>query len=87
MVLFLLILLLSTTETSKSLKKVLAAIKEIEKNMLTFDEMKNFKKKIVNEIINALTPIIEDSCSCCEKNKSRLQPQSVKDEGDTLEKG
>ena len=72
MVLFLLILLLSTTETSKSLKKVLAAIKEIEKNMLTFDEMKNFKKKIVNEIIDALTPIIEDSCSCCEKNKSRL---------------
>ena len=67
----LLILLFSTTESSKSLKKVLAAIKEIETNMVTYDKMKFFKKKIVAEIIDALTPIIEDSCSCCAKNKCR----------------
>ena len=53
-VLALFVFLLSTVESQKQQKKVLSIVKEIKNEMVT-----------VEEIVDALTPIIEGSCSCC----------------------
>jgi len=54
-VFYLFVFLLSTVESHKSMKKVLSIVKEIKNEMVTVDE-----------IVDALTPIIEGSCSCCD---------------------
>jgi len=48
------VFLLSTVESHKSMKKVLSIVKDIKNEMVTVDE-----------IVDALTPIIEGSCNCC----------------------
>jgi len=53
-VLSLMVFLLSTVESNKPIKKVLSIVKDIKNEMVTVDE-----------IVDALTPIIEGSCSCC----------------------
>ena len=53
-VFYLFVFLLSTVESHKSMKKVLSIVKDIKNEMVTVDE-----------IVDALTPIIEGSCSCC----------------------
>ena len=54
-VLSLFVFLLSTVESNKPIKKVLSIVKDIKNEMVTVDE-----------IVDALTPIIEGSCSCCD---------------------
>ena len=54
-VLSLFVFLLSTVESHKSMKKVLSIVEDIKNEMVT-----------VVEIVDALTPIIEGSCSCCD---------------------
>ena len=54
-VLSLFVFLLSTVESHKSMKKVLSIVKDIKNEMVTVDE-----------IVDALTPIIKGSCSCCD---------------------
>ena len=53
-VLSLFVFLLSTVESNKPIKNVLSIVKDIKNEMVTVDE-----------IVDALTPIIEGSCSCC----------------------
>jgi len=55
-VLSLMVFLLSTVESNKPIKKVLSIVKDIKNEMVTVDE-----------IVDALTPIIEGSCSCCDE--------------------
>ena len=55
-VFYLFVFLLSTVESHKSMKKVLSIVKDIKNEMVTVDE-----------IVDALTPIIEGSCSCCDE--------------------
>ena len=59
-VLSLFVFLLSTVESHKSMKKVLSIVEDIKNEMVTVDE-----------IVDALAPIIEESCSCCDE-----KPQS-----------
>jgi len=59
-VLSLFVFLLSTVESNKPIKKVLSIVKDIKNEMVTVDE-----------IVDALAPIIEESCSCCDE-----KPQS-----------
>jgi len=59
-VLSLFVFLLSTVESNKQIKKVLSIVKDIKNEMVTVDE-----------IVDALAPIIEESCSCCNE-----KPQS-----------
>jgi len=54
-VLSLFVFLLSTVESNKPIKKVLSIVKDIKNEMVTVDE-----------IVDALTPIIKGSCSCCD---------------------
>ena len=49
------VFLLSTVESHKQQKKVLSIVKDINNEMVTVDE-----------IVDALTPIIKGSCSCCD---------------------
>ena len=48
------VFLLSTVESHKQQKKVLSIVKDIKNEMVTVDK-----------IVEALTPIIEGSCNCC----------------------
>ena len=50
----LLVFLLSTVKSHKQQKKVLSIVKDIKNEMVTVDK-----------IVEALTPIIEGSCNCC----------------------
>jgi len=54
-VLALFVFLFSTVESHKQQKKVLSIVKDIKDEMVT-----------VEEIVDALTPIIKGSCSCCD---------------------
>ena len=62
-----LILLTSPVEShaKKPIKKVLSLVKEIKKQMVTFDEMIEMKNQIVDEVVDAINPTIATSCSCC----------------------
>jgi len=60
-----LILLSSTVESTKPIKKVLSLVKEIKKQMVTVDEMTEIKNQIVDEVVDAINPTIAASCSCC----------------------
>ena len=65
-----LILLSSTVEsqnTTKPIKKVLSIVKEIKKQMVTVDDMKEIKNQIVDEVVDAINLTIATSCSCCDK--------------------
>jgi len=62
-----LILLSSTVESTKPIKKVLSLVKEIKKQMVTVDEMTEIKNQIVDEVVDAINPTIAASCSCCNK--------------------
>ena len=62
-----LILLSSTVESTKPIKKVLSLVKEIKKQMVTVDEMTEIKNQIVDEVVDAINPTIAASCSCCDK--------------------
>ena len=53
-VLSLFVFLFSTVESHKKIDKILSIVKNIQNEMVT-----------VNEKVDALTPIIEGSCSCC----------------------
>ena len=61
-----LILLSSPVESTKPIKKVLSLVKEIKKQMVTFDEMIEIKNQIVDEVVGEINPTIASSCSCCE---------------------
>ena len=61
-----LILLSSTVESTKPIKKVLSIVKEIKKKMVTVDEMTEIKNQIVDEVVDAINPTIASSCSCCD---------------------
>ena len=61
-----LILLSSTVESTKPIKKVLSIVKEIKEQMVTVDDMKEIKNQIVDEVVDAINPTIASSCSCCE---------------------
>jgi len=67
-----LILLSSTVESTKPIKKVLSLVKEIKKQMVTVDEMTEIKNQIVDEVVDAINPTIAASCSCC-NNKPKPQ--------------
>ena len=60
-----LILLSSTVESTKPIKKVLSLVKEIKKQMVTVDEIAEIKNQIVDEVVDAINPTIAASCSCC----------------------
>ena len=60
-----LILLSSTVESTKPIKKVLSLVKEIKKQMVTVEEIAEIKKQIVDEVVDAINPTIASSCSCC----------------------
>ena len=47
------------SHSNKGLKKVLSIVKEIKENMINVDD-----------IVEALTPIIENNCGCCEVQES-----------------
>ena len=64
-VLTFLILLSSTVESTKPIKKVLSLVKEIKKQMVTVDELTEIKNQIVEEVVDAINPTIAASCSCC----------------------
>ena len=61
-----LILLSSTVESTKPIKKVLKIVREIRNQMVTVDEMEEIKNQIVDEIVDKINPTIASSCSCCE---------------------
>ena len=61
-----LVLLSSTVESTKPIKKVLSIVKKIKDQMVTFDEMEEIKDQIVDEVVDAINPTIASSCSCCE---------------------
>ena len=46
------------SHSNKGLKKVLSIVKDIKENMINVDD-----------IVKALTPIIEDNCACCDLPK------------------
>jgi len=71
-----LILLSSTVESTKQIKKVLSLVKEIKNQMVTFDEMEEIKNQmvtfdemieiknqIVDEIVNAINPTFATRCT------------------------
>ena len=60
-----LIILSSTVESTKPIKKVLSLVREIKKQMVTVDEMTEIKNQIVDEVVDAINPTIANSCSCC----------------------
>ena len=61
-----LILLSSTVESTKPIKKVLSIVKEIKEQMVTVDDMTEIKNQIVDEVVDAINPTIASSCSCCD---------------------
>jgi len=72
-----LILLSSTVESQKPIKKVLSIVRTIRNQMVTFDEIteiknqfvdevKVIKNQIVDEVVGEINPTIASSCSCCE---------------------
>jgi len=71
-----LVLLSSTVESTKPIKKVLSIVKKIKNQMVTFDEMeeiknqfvdevKVIKNQIIDEVVGEIKPTITSSCSCC----------------------
>ena len=71
-----LVLLSSTVESTKPIKKVLSIVKKIKDQMVTFDEMeeiknqfvdevKVIKNQIIDEVVGEIKPTITSSCSCC----------------------
>jgi len=56
------ILSLSPIESHKSINHILSILKDIKKNMCN-----------VNDVVQAITPIIEDNCACC-KNEGYESP-------------
>jgi len=69
-VLSLFVFLLSTVESNKKINKILSIVKNIQNGMVT-----------VNEKVDALTPVIEGSCSCC-NDKPQLQAIIVTGQGE-----
>ena len=47
------------SSSNKGLKKVLSIVKDIKENMINVDD-----------IVEALTPIIENQCGCCDVQES-----------------
>ena len=45
------------SHSNKGLKKVLSIVKDIKKNMINVDD-----------VVDALTPIIKNKCGCCNKS-------------------
>ena len=45
------------SHSNKGLKKVLSIVKDIKKNMIDVDD-----------VVDALTPIIENKCGCCNES-------------------
>ena len=60
-----LILLSSTVESTKPIKKVLSLVREIKKQMVTVDEITEIKNQL-----DAIDHTIATSCSCCNKPKN-----------------
>ena len=48
------------SNSNKGLKKVLSIVKDIKENMINVDD-----------VVKALTPIIEDNCACCDIPKCK----------------
>ena len=46
------------SHSNHGIKKVLSIVKDIKKNMINVDD-----------VVKALTPIIEDNCACCDLPK------------------
>ena len=49
------------SHTNHGIKKVLSIVKDIQKNMINVDD-----------VVKALTPIIEDNCACCDLPKCMI---------------
>ena len=47
------------SHSNKGLKKVLSIVKDIKKNMINVDD-----------VVDALTPIIDNKCACCDVPES-----------------
>ena len=50
------------SHSNKGIKKVLSIVKEIKENMIDVDD-----------IVEALTPIIENNCGCCDVQESMYE--------------